>query len=110
MLNQLITTTKNFSEEITQNKSNWLRIDEILGDKASKFDFKIVKERVDECLPFKVYNEYMDVQEEMNKTLHEQNKEIAKDFTGIKTMTDFLLECTEKAKIDIAHMQDSQSN
>jgi len=52
----------------------------------------------------------MDVQDEMNKTLNDQFKEITQNLTGQKTMADFLLECTEKAKLDIAALQDSQRN
>jgi len=54
MLNDLITQTRNFREEIEGNKANWLRIDELLGDKASKFNLKSIKDKVDQCLPLKM--------------------------------------------------------
>jgi len=110
MLNDLITQTRNFREEIEGNKANWIRIDELLGDKASKFNLKSIKDKVDQCIPLKMYHEQMDVQDEMNKTLNDQFKEITQNLTGQKTMADFLLECTEKAKLDIAALQDSQRN
>lgn len=110
MLNDLITQTRNFREEIEGNKANWIRIDELLGDKASKFNLKSIKDKVDQCIPLKMQHEQMDVQDEMNKTLNDQFKEITQNLTGQKTMADFLLECTEKAKLDIAALQDSQRN
>lgn len=110
MLNDLITQTKNFNDEISINKANWLRIDELLGDKASKFDVKGIKDKVDLCLPLKIYQEQIDVQDEINKTLNDQIKDVSHSISGHKTMVDFLLECTEKAKVDIAALQDSQRN
>lgn len=110
MLNDLITQTKNFKDEIAINKANWLRIDELLGDKASKFDVRGIKDKVELCLPLKIYHEQVDVQDEINKTLHDQIKEISQNISGSKTMVDFLIECTDKSKLDIAALQDSQRN
>lgn len=88
------------------NKGNWLRIDEIIGDKASKFDINQIKDKIKACLPIQQYNEYCDVQDEINRTLTKQNTSIIKEFEGNKTMLDFLLECSEKHKLDILIIQD----
>lgn len=89
------------------NKGNWLRIDEIIGDKASKFDINQIKDKIKACLPIQQYNEYCEVQDEMNKALSKQNTSIIKEFEGNKTMLDFLSECNEKHKLDILMIQDA---
>lgn len=50
----------------------------------------------------------MEVQDEINKTLLDQNKTIVKDMEVQKTTTDYLMESNESFKMDINILKDNE--
>jgi len=54
ILNSIIDATKSFQKEISSSKSQQIRFDELISDKASKFELKQIRDKIDLCVTHKV--------------------------------------------------------
>jgi len=109
LMKNLICKVESFDEILRENKVSIYRMDELILDKANKYDVMKITKLLNKTVHCDEFYSFLDKQDRINAVLNERSKSLINEISVNKTLCEFINEQVNKFIKEVNVIADKQS-